>query len=75
VVIEGNRAWAAAAEVRKRWLKQLFARRAAPKEAARFVTTQLLTMPEPLRLGLGGAHSTPRSPRSPGSPATRCTTE
>jgi ParB family chromosome partitioning protein len=59
LVIEGNRAWAAAAEVRKRWLGQLLARRAAPKEAARFVATLLLTMPEPLRLGLSGAHGTP----------------
>lgn len=59
LVIEGNRAWAAAAEVRKRWLQQLFARRSAPREVARFVAEQLLTMPEPLRLGLGTAHSKP----------------
>ncbi len=37
LVIEGNKAWAAAAEVRRRWLPQLFARRAAPREVARFV--------------------------------------
>jgi hypothetical protein len=31
LVIEGNKAWAAAAGVRRRWLPQLFARRAAPR--------------------------------------------
>jgi ParB family chromosome partitioning protein len=60
LVIEGNKAWAAAAAVRRRWLPQLFARRAAPREVARFVAVQLLTMPEPLRIGLAAA---------PGSPA------
>jgi ParB family chromosome partitioning protein len=59
LVIEGNRAWAAAAEVRKRWLQQLLARRTAPTEVVRFITGQLLTMPEPLRLGLGAAHMKP----------------
>ncbi|HUZ52510.1 MAG TPA: ParB/RepB/Spo0J family partition protein [Streptosporangiaceae bacterium] len=59
LVIEGNRAWAAAAEVRKRWLQQLLARRTAPAEVARFIAGQLLTMPEPLRLGLGTAHMKP----------------
>ena len=59
LVIEGNKAWAAAAEVRRRWLQQLLARRAAPKEVSRFVAEQLLTMPEPLRLGLGTAHVKP----------------
>ena len=53
LVIEGNKAWQAAAEVRKRWLAdELFARRAAPREVAQFVARQLLTMPEPLRTGL-----------------------
>ncbi len=59
LVIEGNKAWAAAAEVRRRWLPQLFARRAAPRQVARFVAGQLLTMPEPLPLGLA---ATPVSP-------------
>ena len=59
LVIEGNKAWAAAAEVRRRWLPQLFARRAAPREVARFVAVQLLTMPEPLRLGLAAAPGSP----------------
>jgi len=59
LVIEGNKAWAAAAEVRRRWLPQLFARRAAPREVARFVAGQLLTMPEPLRLGLAAAPGSP----------------
>jgi ParB family chromosome partitioning protein len=56
LVIEGNKAWKAAGEVRKRWLaNQLFARRAAPREAARFVARQLLTMPVPLRCALTSA--------------------
>lgn len=59
LVIEGNKAWTAAAEVRKRWLQQLLARRSAPAEVARFVAGQLLTMPEPLRLGLAAAHLKP----------------
>jgi len=59
LVIEGNKAWAAAGEVRRRWLPQLFARRAAPREAARFVAGQLLAMPEPLRLGLAAAPGSP----------------
>jgi ParB family chromosome partitioning protein len=53
LVIEGNKAWRAAAEVRKRWLADtLFARRSAPREAAPFIARQLLTMPDPLRSGL-----------------------
>ena len=59
LVIEGNKAWAAAAEVRRRWLPQLFARRAAPREVARFVAAQLLAMPEPLRIGLAAAPGSP----------------
>ena len=43
-----------------RWLASvLFARRAAPREAARFVARQLLTMPDPLRLGLAAAPAQP----------------
>jgi ParB family transcriptional regulator, chromosome partitioning protein len=56
LVIEGNKAWQAAAEVRKRWLADtLFARRAAPREVAQFVARQLLAMPEPVRTGLSMA--------------------
>ena len=56
LVIEGNKAWQAAAEVRKRWLADvLFARRAAPREVAQFIARQLLAMPEPLRTGLSMA--------------------
>ena len=54
-MISGNRAWRAAAEVRKRWLASLFARRTAPREVAPFVARQLLTMPDPLRSGLAAA--------------------
>ncbi len=53
LVIEGNRAWDAAGQVRKRWLADsLFARRSAPREVAAFVARQLLAVPEPLRTGL-----------------------
>jgi len=53
LVIEGNKAWQAAAQVRKRWLADvLFARRSAPREVAQFVARQLLTLREPLRTGL-----------------------
>jgi ParB family chromosome partitioning protein len=57
LVIEGNKAWRAACEVRKRWLAQLFARRTAPREAARFTAGELLRMPDPLRTGLAAAPS------------------
>jgi len=57
VVIQGNKAWKAAGQVRKRWLAtSLFPRRTVPREAAQFVARQLLTMPDPLRSGLAGAH-------------------
>jgi ParB family chromosome partitioning protein len=60
LVIQGNKAWKAAAEVRKRWLAgHLFGRRTAPREAAQFVAQQLLTMPDPLRSGLAAAHPRP----------------
>ena len=57
IVIQGNKAWAAATEVRRRWLATLFARRSAPREVAQFVARQLVRMPEPLRSGLGRAHA------------------
>jgi ParB family transcriptional regulator, chromosome partitioning protein len=56
LVIEGNRAWKAAAEVRRRWLAgSLLTRRTAPREAVQFAARQLLTMPEPLHSGLPDA--------------------
>ncbi len=56
LVIEGNRAWKAAAEVRRRWLAaSLLTRRTAPREAAQFTARQLLAMAEPLRSGLSDA--------------------
>jgi ParB family transcriptional regulator, chromosome partitioning protein len=59
-VIEGNRAWRAAAEVRHRWLaSQLFARRSAPREVDVFAATQLLTMPEVPRRYLSSALMSP----------------
>jgi ParB family chromosome partitioning protein len=58
LVIQGNKAWKAAAEVRKRWLAtHLFPRRTVPREASQFVARQLLAMPDPLRSGLATAHS------------------
>jgi ParB family chromosome partitioning protein len=60
LVIQGNKAWKAAGEVRKRWLAgHLFPRRTAPREVAQFVALQLLTMPDPLRSGLAAATSRP----------------
>ena len=60
LVIQGNKAWKAASQVRKRWLAgHLFGRRTAPREAAQFITQQLLTMPDPLRSGLAAANSRP----------------
>jgi ParB family chromosome partitioning protein len=56
IVIEGNKAWTAATEVRHRWLATLFARRTAPRELTQFVARQVVTMPEPVRSGLGRAH-------------------
>ena len=47
LVIEGNKAWTAATEVRRRWLGTLFARRTAPRELTQFIARQLITMPEP----------------------------
>lgn len=56
LVIEGNKAWKAAIEVRKRWLTtEPFARRTAPREAVPFITRQLLSMPDPVRSGLAAA--------------------
>ena len=49
--------------------RQLFARRAAPREAARFVAGQLLTMPEPLRCGLAAAPGRPLFTEVTGQPA------
>ncbi len=55
LVIEGNKAWTAAAEVRKRWVAQLLSRRTPPKDVMRFIAEQLLTMPDALRRGLPAA--------------------
>jgi ParB family transcriptional regulator, chromosome partitioning protein len=50
LVIEGNKAWTAAANVRKRWLAgSLLARRTTPRETMPFITAQLLEMPAPVR--------------------------
>ncbi len=56
LVIAGNKAWAAAAEVRHRWLAaSLFPRRTVSRDAAAFLTAQLLAMPDPLHTGLPAA--------------------
>jgi len=50
LVIDGNKAWTAAAAVRRRWLTgSLLARRTAPKEAMPFISAQFLAMPDPVR--------------------------
>jgi ParB family chromosome partitioning protein len=55
-VIEGNKAWTAATEVRHRWLATLFARRTTPRELTQYVAGQLVKMPDPLYSGLARAH-------------------
>ncbi|MEV4837852.1 hypothetical protein AB0K05_25245 [Nonomuraea sp. NPDC049486] len=55
IVMQGNRAWTAAATVRQEWLATLFARRSAPKPVARFITRILNDMPAPVRDKLGSA--------------------
>lgn len=57
LVIEGNKAWVAAGTVRQRWLAEFLCRKSPPSGTgslvAQFVTTQILTMPQPLRQALG----------------------
>ncbi|MET8142721.1 ParB N-terminal domain-containing protein [Sphaerisporangium sp. NPDC005288] len=59
IVIEGNKAWAAAGTVRQQWLREFLSHKTPPKNVAatiaRFVTEQLVTMPEPLCRALAGA--------------------
>jgi ParB family chromosome partitioning protein len=56
LVVRGNKAWQAAAEVRHRWLTaSLFPRRSAPREAQAFLARQLIVMTDPLRSGLAAA--------------------
>ncbi|MFG1949290.1 ParB/RepB/Spo0J family partition protein [Nonomuraea sp. NPDC048826] len=55
VVVQGNRAWMAAATVRQEWLATLLARKSAPKPVARFITRVLNDMPAPVRDKLGSA--------------------
>jgi hypothetical protein len=55
-MVEGNRAWAAACTVRRRWLAEvLLPRRTAPKQTMAFITAQVLAMPAPLRDALASA--------------------
>ena len=50
LVIDGNLAWVAAGNVRRRWLaSELIPRRTAPRTATAFITAQLLAMPDPVR--------------------------
>jgi ParB family transcriptional regulator, chromosome partitioning protein len=57
LVIEGNKAWVAAGTVRQRWLAEFLSRKSPPSGTgalvAQFVTTQIITMPQPLRQALG----------------------
>jgi len=60
LVISGNKAWQAAADVRHRWLTgSLFPRRSAPREAQAFLARQLIVMTDPLRSGLATAARKP----------------
>jgi integrase len=60
LVIEGNKAWQAAAQVRHRWLaSSLLARRSLPRDAHAFAVRQLLAMPGPLASGLTAAGRDP----------------
>lgn len=52
-VIEGNKDYRAATEVRRRFLADLLARRTAPKPLAAFCARTLLTVPEPVRKWMG----------------------
>lgn len=49
LVVQGNRAWMAAAEVRQEWLAEFLARKSAPKLVQRFVTRVLHDMPAAVR--------------------------
>ncbi|WP_424534195.1 ParB/RepB/Spo0J family partition protein [Sphaerisporangium viridialbum] len=59
IVIEGNKAWVAAGTVRQQWLHEFLMLKTPPRNVAstiaRFITEQLVTMPEPLCRALGGA--------------------
>ncbi|HEX4815836.1 MAG TPA: hypothetical protein VFV66_24080 [Nonomuraea sp.] len=55
IVMEGNRAWMAAATVRQEWLADFLARKTAPKLVQRFVTRILNEMPGPVRDKLASA--------------------
>ena len=69
-MIEGNRAWKAAAEVRRRWLAgSLLIRRTAPREAVQFAACQLLAMPDPCALAFPTLRAGRRSASSPARPA------
>lgn len=72
IVIEGNRAWKACAVVRHEWLTGLLARKTAPKQVLKFVTGQLLTMPEPLCKDLGGARRSTLFTKLAAAPDPQC---
>jgi ParB family transcriptional regulator, chromosome partitioning protein len=71
LVIQGNKAWAAAGEVRKRWLATLLARKSAPREVTQFAARQLLAMGDPLRSGLAAAPGRQLLADLAGQPASR----
>jgi len=59
LVIEGNKAWKAAASARKIFLVALIARKTPPPQVARFVTEAIMTMPNALTCWLTRAPSMP----------------
>jgi ParB family chromosome partitioning protein len=68
IVKEGRREWKACADVRHEWLKTLLTRATAPKQLLAVLTRLLLSMPEPLRDKLAGAHTSSLWYKLAGSP-------
>ena len=56
MVIENNKAWDAAASVRRAWLREFFQRKTAPTGAAAFIGHAVLTGDHSLRRGFEQAH-------------------
>lgn len=77
IVVEGNKAWKAAATARHAFLTRLLARKTPPPEVARFVAESIATMPTPLGRWLNDAPRSSllaqltgrRDPDNPNNPA------
>ncbi len=76
LVVAGNKAWKAAAEVRHRWLAgSLFPRRSLHRETQEFIAEQLLTMPGHLHSGLATARHKPLFAQLTGHDASQWATD